>query len=82
MKRKEIKIEELVIHASGDYLTDNFPEKEYNDMDEAQVNSFIEEHKAESYEYYLTHELFEMIECSAESLARFMESKGIKIIRN
>jgi len=48
-KTKKITYTDLMIHSSGEYLTENFPAN-YAEMDEEDVNGFIEEHIVQAYE--------------------------------
>lgn len=74
----KISYDDIMMQASGEYLTENFPDA-FLVWDEEDILEFIEDHAWEPLEYERASKIYSMIEASADSLAAFLEKHGVKV---
>lgn len=75
---KTIAKKELMIHASGEFLTDELPDN-FRDLTELELLEYIETHVWEAFEDTNPNDVLDLISSSADGLEYFLESKGIYI---
>lgn len=77
-KKSSITFNDLLIHVSGEYLTDNFPEH-LSTMSQEEIEDYIQKHVWEAVEDMEPKDIWLLIESGAYALFRFLQSKGISV---
>jgi hypothetical protein len=77
---KTITYTDLLIHVSGEYLTDNYPAN-LAKMSDEEINKFIEENIYEPFENESVEDVRSLIDNGANALAGFLVAKGIEIVK-
>ena len=75
---KKIKYEELLVHASGEYLTEAIP-KNFRKMSEKKLFTFLEDNACGPFEDHSPEALWELIDNSATALWLFLTDRGIPV---
>jgi len=76
--KNTIKYADLLIHISGEYLTDHYP-KNFATMKDEEIDAFIQDHVYEPFENESVEDVKLLIENGAYALREFLKSKGIKV---
>ena len=79
--RQKITTRELIVEASGEYLTDFLP-NDYHKLSHTELMEFVADNLCAMYEATDPEAVWEFIESSAYSMERFLRSKGIKVKEN
>jgi len=78
---KEITLDELRVHVSGEFLCENLPD-DFTSMSGEELDEFLIDNAWQPFENDAATDIWEWIDNAALALKTFLETKDIKVTGN